>query len=242
MRIAGRNPARLVASDLGFAVGPRLNAAGRLDDISLGIQCLLAEDEYTALQLAQSLDDLNKERRAIEQDMHVEASKIVEDLALDQNALPAALCLYQADWHQGVVGLLASRIKKIPSTSGGFARDDQGVLKGSLRSIPGLHIRDALDAIATRHPGLISKFGGHAMAAGLSIDEQALKEFQCALEDQVTQSINDSDLQAHLITDGDLTVDQITMSTAQLLRDAGPWGQLFQNPVSRGCLLLNNSV
>lgn len=235
LRIAGRNPVRLVASDLGFAVGPRLNAAGRLDDISLGIQCLLAEDEYTALQLAQSLDDLNKERRAIEQDMHVEASKIVEDLALDQNSLPAALCLYQADWHQGVVGLLASRIReKYHRPVAVFARDDQGVLKGSLRSIPGLHIRDALDAIATRHPGLISKFGGHAMAAGLSIDEQALKEFQCALEDQVTQSINDSDLQAHLITDGDLTVDQITMSTAQLLRDAGPWGQLFPEPCFEG--------
>ena len=235
LRIAGRNPSRLVAADLGFAVGPRLNAAGRLDDISLGIQCLLAEDEHTALKLAQSLDDLNKERRAIEQDMQMEASKIVQDLAIDHKSLPMSLCLYQADWHQGVVGLLASRIKeKYHRPVAVFARDDQGVLKGSLRSIPGLHIRDTLDAIATRNPGLISKFGGHAMAAGLSIDPEVLAEFQQALEDQVAQTVSDSELQAQLITDGNLSADQITMQTAQQLREAGPWGQMFPEPCFEG--------
>ena len=224
-----------MAADLGFAVGPRLNAAGRLDDISLGIQCLLAEDEHTALKLAQSLDDLNKERRAIEQDMQIEASKIVQDLAIDQKSLPMALCLYQADWHQGVVGLLASRIKeKYHRPVAVFARDDQGVLKGSLRSIPGLHIRDTLDAIAARNPGLISKFGGHAMAAGLSIDPEVLAEFQQALEDQVAQTVSDSELQAQLITDGNLSADQITMQTAQQLREAGPWGQMFPEPCFEG--------
>ena len=239
LRIAGRNPLRLVASDLGFAVGPRLNAAGRLDDISLGIQCLLAEDEYTALGLAQSLDDLNKQRRAIEQDMQVEASKIVDDLALDQESLPMALCLYQADWHQGVVGLLASRIReKYHRPVAVFARDDHGVLKGSLRSIPGLHIRDTLDAIATGNPGLISKFGGHAMAAGLSIDAVALPQFQQALQDQVAETISERELQAELITDGNLCADQITMQTAQLLRDAGPWGQLFPEPSFDGVFVV----
>lgn len=238
LRIAGKNAARIQASDLGFSVGPRLNAAGRLDDISLGIQCLLAEDEVTALRLAQSLDDLNKERRAIEGEMQAEASKIVDQLSLSEQSLPQALCLFQADWHQGVVGLLASRIKdKYHRPVAVFAEDDYGVLKGSLRSIPGLHIRDALDAIATSNPGLISKFGGHAMAAGLSIDKPALPAFQQAFQAHVAQSVSASELQATLITDGRLPANQLTMHTAQMIRDAGPWGQLFPEPSFEGIFI-----
>jgi single-stranded-DNA-specific exonuclease len=239
LRIAGKNPARLVAADLGFAIGPRLNAAGRLDDMSVGIQCLLSEDANTALQLAQGLDDLNQERRSIEQEMQAEAAMIVDAMCLDKQPLPAALTLYQADWHQGVIGLLASRIRETYHRPVAvFARDDSGMLKGSLRSIPGLHIRDTLDAIATRNPGLISKFGGHAMAAGLSLEEMALEPFKQAFRDQVANSISEDDLQARLITDGNLQVDQITMRTARLLSDAGPWGQLFPEPCFEGLFVL----
>jgi len=240
LRIAGKNPARLVASDLGFAVGPRLNAAGRLDDMSLGIQCLLTEDPQRALQDAQALDQLNRDRKHIERDMQVQALEIVDALALgDPQALPIALCLYQADWHQGVVGLLASRIReKYHRPVAVFARDNSGVLKGSIRSIPGLHIRDALDAVATQNPGLISKFGGHAMAAGLSIAETALEQFEQALQQQVAKSIDETDLLASIMTDGALEPDQITMHKAQLLRDAGPWGQLFPEPCFEGVFIL----
>ena len=239
LRIAGKNPARLVATDLGFAVGPRLNAAGRLDDMSVGIQCLLTEDANTALQAAQTLDELNQERKSIEQEMQAEASNIVDAICLDKQTLPVALALYQADWHQGVIGLLASRIReKHHRPVAVFARDDSGMLKGSLRSIPGLHIRDTLDVIATRNPGLISKFGGHAMAAGLSLDEMALERFKQAFRDQVANSISEDDLQARLITDGNLQVHQFNMHTARLLRDAGPWGQLFPEPSFEGLFVL----
>ncbi|MDG1311668.1 MAG: single-stranded-DNA-specific exonuclease RecJ [Porticoccaceae bacterium] len=235
LRIAGKNPARLVATDLGFAIGPRLNAAGRLDDISLGIQCLLCEDSQQALRTAQALDDLNQERKSIETGMQRQALAIVEQLGIDDNAMPAALCLFQPDWHQGVVGLLASRIKeKYHRPVVAFARADNGELKGSSRSIPGLHIRDALDAVATQNPGLITKFGGHAMAAGLSLHEDKLAEFEQAFQQQVAQSLSDDDLQAKLITDGSLDAPQISMQTAELLRDAGPWGQLFPEPCFEG--------
>ena len=236
LKIAGKNPAQLVASDMGFAVAPRLNAAGRLDDISYGIQCLLTDDPKEALDRAQELDQFNQDRKAIERDMHIEALKIVDGLALDdQDELPAALCLYQADWHQGVVGLLASRIKeKFHRPVAVFAKDDSGSLKGSVRSIPGLHIRDALDAVATQHPGLISKFGGHAMAAGLSLEESQLTPFKKALQQHVASIIDPLDLEATLQTDGQLQTDQFTLHTASLLRDAGPWGQAFPEPCFEG--------
>lgn len=235
LRIAGKNPARLVATDLGFALGPRLNAAGRLDDISLGIQCLLCDDPQQALHKAQALDELNQDRKSIEIGMQQQALTIVEQLGLDDQPMPAALCLFQPDWHQGVVGLLASRIKeKYHRPVVAFARGDNGELKGSSRSIPGLHIRDALDAVATQNPGLISKFGGHAMAAGLSLNEDKLAEFEQAFQAQVAQSVSEDDLQAKLITDGSLEAQQISMQTAELLRDAGPWGQLFPEPCFDG--------
>ena len=235
LRIAGKNPARLVATDLGFALGPRLNAAGRLDDISLGIQCLLWDDHQQALHTAQELDELNQDRKSIETGMQQQALAIVEQLGLDHSAMPAALCLFQPDWHQGVVGLLASRIKeKYHRPVVAFARGDNGELKGSSRSIPGLHIRDALDAVATQNPGLITKFGGHAMAAGLSLSEDKLAEFENAFQAQVAKSVSTDDLQAKLVTDGSLEPQQISMHTAELLRDAGPWGQLFPEPCFQG--------
>ena len=235
LRIAGKNPARLVATDLGFALGPRLNAAGRLDDISLGIQCLLCDDPQQALHTAQALDELNQDRKSIETGMQQQALAIVEQLGLDDKSMPAALSLFQPDWHQGVVGLLASRIKeKYHRPVVAFARGDNGDLKGSCRSIPGLHIRDTLDAVATQNPGLITKFGGHAMAAGLSLNEDKLSEFEQAFEQQVAQLVTEDDLQARLITDGCLEAQQLSMHTAEMLRDAGPCGQLFPEPCFQG--------
>ena len=235
LRIAGKNPARLVATDLGFALGPRLNAAGRLDDISLGIQCLLCEDPQQALQTAQALDELNQDRKSIETGMQQQALAIVEQLGLDDQSMPPALCLFQPDWHQGVVGLLASRIKeKYHRPVVAFARGDNGDLKGSCRSIPGLHIRDALDAVAAQNPGLITKFGGHSMAAGLSLTEDKLDEFEQAFELRVAELLSEDDLQAKLITDGSLDAQQFNMHTAELLRDGGPWGQLFPEPCFQG--------
>jgi len=236
LKIAGKNPAQIVASDMGFALAPRLNAAGRLDDISYGIRCLITDDRGEALERAQELEQFNQDRKAIERDMQIEALKIVENLALDeQDQLPAALCLYQPDWHQGVVGLLASRIKeKFHRPVAVFAKDDSGNLKGSVRSVAGLHIRDALDAVATQNPGLITKFGGHAMAAGLSLEESKFDQFQLALEQQVASTIDPQDLEATMQTDGQLDTDQFTMHTASILRDAGPWGQAFPEPSFEG--------
>lgn len=235
LRIAGKNSQRLVATDLGFAIGPRLNAAGRLDDISLGIQCLLTDDLNEAMQTAESLDQLNKDRRSIEQSMQQEAMAELDKLTLDSENLPSALCLFRPDWHQGVVGLVASRLKeKHHRPVVAFARAEDGSLKGSSRSIPGLHIRDAMDAVATQNPGLISKFGGHAMAAGLTLDEDKLASFIQAFQSHVDQTINADDLNAKIVTDGSLSSDQMSLHTAEILREAGPWGQQFPEPCFEG--------
>ena len=240
LRIAGKNPKRLVATDLGFAIGPRLNAAGRLDDISLGIQCLLTDDLNEAMQTAESLDQLNKDRRSIEQSMQKEAMMELDKLTLDSERLPSALCLFRPDWHQGVVGLVASRLKeKHHRPVVAFARADDGSLKGSSRSIPGLHIRDAMDAVATQNPGLISKFGGHAMAAGLTLEEKNLTWFVEAFQAHVEKVLNPEDLNAKIITDGNLISDQISMYTAENLREAGPWGQQFPEPCFEDTFLIN---
>ena len=240
LRIAGKNAKRLVATDLGFAIGPRLNAAGRLDDISLGIQCLLTDDLNEAMQTAESLDQLNKDRRSIEQSMQQEAMMELDKLTLDSERLPSALCLFRPDWHQGVVGLVASRLKeKHHRPVVAFARADDGSLKGSSRSIPGLHIRDVMDAVATQNPGLISKFGGHAMAAGLTLEEKNLTWFVEAFQAHVEKVLNPEDLNAKIITDGNLISDQISMYTAENLREAGPWGQQFPEPCFEGIFLIN---
>ena len=239
LRIAGRDSRNLVAADMGFAIGPRLNAAGRLDDMSLGIQCLLTDSPDLALDCARQLDELNQDRKAIEQEMQREALQIVERLPLDAGNMPAALCLFQPDWHQGVVGLLASRIKdKYHRPVIAFARADNGEVKGSARSIKALHIRDALDTVAAHNPGLVSKFGGHAMAAGLSLDESRLEDFIQAFQREVASQLDEDDLRAQLLSDGQLELEHFTMETARQLRDGGPWGQHFPEPLFDGEFLL----
>ncbi len=234
--IAGRNASRLVATDLGFAVGPRLNAAGRLDDMSIGIACLLAEDLIEAARLAAELDGLNRDRQQIEKGMQAEALQLLEQIVDDDNPeMPAALCLYDPRWHQGVVGILASRIKeRVHRPTIAFADGDHGEIKGSARSIQGLHIRDALDAVATQHPGMISKFGGHAMAAGLSLPAHLLEEFRAAFTAQVDSQLDVASLEASIDSDGELEGSQMSLALARELRYAGPWGQLFPEPVFDG--------
>ncbi|MCM2681329.1 single-stranded-DNA-specific exonuclease RecJ [Echinimonas agarilytica] len=236
-QVAGRNPRELQASDLGFAVGPRLNAAGRLDDMGLGIQCLITNDVDAAHRMAQELDDLNKTRREIEQGMEKEALVALNSLLRKAEAeqLPRVLSLYQADWHQGVIGILASRVKdKYHRPVIAFASDDNGVLKGSARSISGVHMRDLLEAIDTEKPGLILKFGGHAMAAGLSLEAERYDEFKQLLEQKAQQWVNESLLNEEILTDGQLSRSELNLDFAQLLRTAGPWGQSFPEPVFEG--------
>ncbi|HEX6929771.1 MAG TPA: single-stranded-DNA-specific exonuclease RecJ [Gammaproteobacteria bacterium] len=233
--VAKRPPAQLVASDLGFAVGPRLNAAGRLEDMSIGIECLLANDPSRARQLAAELDALNRERRDIERRMQEEALVALDQLALDAD-LPLALCLHEAGWHQGVVGIVASRIKdRTHRPVIAFATDGEtGLLKGSARSIPGVHIRDVLDAIATRYPGLIEKFGGHAMAAGLSLATEKLPDFACALNEEIARWVSMDELGGTILSDGELAPEWFCLDAAAALRGAGPWGQAFPEPVFDG--------
>ena len=231
---AGRSIERLISSDLAFAVAPRLNAAGRLDDMSQGIECLLTDDFGTAQRIAQSLDALNKERREIEQDMQQQAMQQLEySLEKLQGAkLPPALSLYEANWHQGVIGILASRIKeRFHRPVVAFAKVDASTVKGSARSIAGYHIRDALDRIAKKYPDMLSKFGGHAMAAGLSLATRDLSAFQQALIEDAQKHINAADLNKHYNSDGSLTAQQYTLAQAEELRYLAPWGQHFDAPV-----------
>ncbi len=237
LEVGKRSLDRIVASDLGFAVGPRLNAAGRLDDMTLGIQCLLTDDPYHAREIAQQLDELNHDRRAIESTMQREALQALELLHFsDANALPWGVSLYRSEWHQGVIGILASRIKdRYHRPTIAFADADDGVtIKGSARSIPGLHIRDALDAVATTYPGLLDKFGGHAMAAGLSLSRDKFKTFEKAFDAVVREHLTEEDLTAVLLSDGELTPDSFSLEVAQVLRDGGPWGQHFPEPLFDG--------
>jgi single-stranded-DNA-specific exonuclease len=233
LAIAERPAGTLTATDLGFAVAPRLNAAGRLTDMSIGIRCLLADDEAEAMALATELDALNRERRRIEADMQELALAAVRQLERDPAAddVHRGLCIFDAGWHQGVVGLVASRIKdRMRRPVIAFARGgDPGQLRGSARSVPGVHIRDVLDAIASREPGLVDKFGGHAMAAGLSLREENLERFARAFDTEVARWPGEGNSDA-ILTDGALAESDIALSVAQLLRDAGPWGQAFPEP------------
>ena len=233
--ISGRNQQRLVASDLGFALGPRLNAVGRLDDMSMGVACLLCDDINEARRLAAQMDELNRERKAIEASMQQEALATLARVRISDGALPSGLVLHQDDWHQGVVGLVASRIKEQyyrPVIAFAEAGDDE--LKGSGRSIPGVHLRDLLDAINTRHPGLITKFGGHAMAAGLSLTKNALTPFKAAFEQMVDEWVSPELLAGEILSDGELSVNELNLELAEQLRFAGPWGQAFPEPVFDG--------
>ncbi|MDH0892872.1 MULTISPECIES: single-stranded-DNA-specific exonuclease RecJ [unclassified Pseudomonas] len=233
LEVAGRQHGRISSTDLGFILGPRLNAAGRLDDMSLGIECLLCEDEALVRDMAQQLDDLNKDRKAIEQGMQREALAQLRDLPVE--SLPFGLCLFEPDWHQGVIGILASRLKeRYHRPAIAFADAGDGLLKGSARSVPGLHIRDALDAVAARHPGLISKFGGHAMAAGLSLPQGHYGAFASAFDAEVRRQLTEDDLTGRLLSDGQLGIEEFHLELAKALRHAGPWGQHFPEPLFHG--------
>jgi single-stranded-DNA-specific exonuclease len=236
LEVASRQCASVVASDLGFAVAPRINAAGRLEDMSIGIECLLCEDMATARSQASRLNEINLERRVIEQGMQDEALQILAKLSLHAaSELPVAMTLYQAGWHQGVIGILASRIKdRLHRPTIAFAEGDAGELKGSARSIPGIHIRDILDAVATRHPGLVTRFGGHAMAAGLTLPRAAYDEFAAAFIAEVERHAQDVHLQAVIESDGELAAEDFQLALATQLRFAGPWGQHFPEPVFDG--------
>ena len=233
LELAGRNLTRAQASDLGFAVGPRLNAAGRLEDMSLGIECLLTDSISAARQLAGQLDRLNRERRQIEDDMRQQALQMLQSWHQeDDEELPWGLCLYEEDWHQGVVGILASRIKeRYHRPVVAFARDDGGMLKGSARSIPGFHIRDALDELAAGHPDLLQKFGGHAMAAGLTIEENHLAHFQLLFDAIVRRYLEPEDLDGIIYSDGSIPGSSLNLATARMIAEGGPWGQAFPEPI-----------
>ncbi len=238
LEIARRDRADLTASDLGFAIAPRLNAAGRLDDMSIGIRCLLADREVEARSLAARLDQLNVERRAIEGQMQVQALAAVRHLG--PIATPGArqrsgVCLFDATWHQGVVGLVASRIKeRLRRPVVAFAHGGDGLLRGSARSVAGVHVRDVLENIAARHPGLIVRFGGHAMAAGLTLAHEQLDAFATAFDAEVAGWLGANADRDRLDTDGELAVDDICLATAEALRAGGPWGAAFPEPVFDG--------
>jgi len=237
LKVAGRDIFKIVASDLGFAIGPRLNAAGRLEDMSLGIECLITDDANRALAIAERLDQLNTSRREIEQDMQQQAMKSLQHLedSMDETDLPFGISLYNPEWHQGVIGILASRIKeKFNRPVIVFADDNDSIIKGSARSIKGLHIRDVLDAISTQHPGMIIKFGGHAMAAGLSLNKSQFTEFENAFNAEVEKQISRESLQGVIESDGELQGMDFNLDLAQAIRDAGPWGQGFVEPVFDG--------
>jgi len=233
IEVARRTPAQLTASDIGFALGPRLNAAGRLEDMGIGIELLLTDDPAQARDIAASLHEINAERRAVQQQMTGDAEAILARLHADTTEPPIAACLFEPDWHPGVVGLVASKMKdRLHRPVIAFAPATPGAdsLRGSARSIPGLHIRDVLAAVDVAHPGLIEKFGGHAMAAGLSLPLAQLERFTHAFQHTVTAHADPSILQAELTTDGALNADDFTSHHARLLRDAGPWGQGFPEP------------
>ena len=236
--VANKNLSQLTASDLGFSIAPRLNAAGRLDNMSVGVELLLAESMETARALALELDGLNQTRKEIEQGMKQEALEICRKLTALQgkdNQLPLGVALYQSDWHQGVLGILASRIKdQFHRPVVAFAQDSEGILKGSARSVEGLHIRDALEQVHQRYPDMILKFGGHAMAAGLSIRAELFEQFQHAFNRVVSEWLGDDELKGTLWTDGELEPTLMNVQTAEKLRAAGPWGQAFPEPVFDG--------
>jgi single-stranded-DNA-specific exonuclease len=228
LQIAGREPARAGTFDLGFAVGPRLNAAGRLADMSLGIECLATDDMGRALNIAQELDTINRERRAIEADMQEAAAIRLE--GIDAGAR-ASLSLFDPAWHQGVIGILAGRLKeKLHRPTFVFARGDGGEIKGSGRSIPGLHLRDALDLVAKRHPEMLKRFGGHAAAAGLTLLEDDLPLFESAFEDVCRRLIPSAALTRTLETDGALEAGYYGLIPARLLQET-VWGQGFPAPL-----------
>ncbi len=233
LKQSGRELSRCVSTDMGFAVGPRINAAGRLEDISIGIECLLTDDAEVANEYARVLDQINSERRDIESTMREQAFRFVDKLG--EQRWPNCVCLYDKSWHQGIVGLIAARVReRCHRPVIAFAREDENFLKGSARSIPGVHIRDLLEAISTVKPGLIEKFGGHAMAAGLTLAVSALDEFKKTAAEQMQRLYPGADFSGSIVTDGTLPDSALNLRFARSLRDAGPWGSAFPEPMWSG--------
>ena len=234
LSIAGKSIERCSSQDFGFIIGPRLNAAGRLDDMSIGIECLLSDDYERAVSYASTLNQMNLQRRQIEGEMLEQAFSLLQQQieALDHSDIPDALALYDEQWHQGVVGLLASRLKeKYHRPVIAFADAGDGELKGSGRSIPGLHMRDVLDAVSKQEEGLIIKFGGHAMAAGLTIRQDDFSRFNRAFIEQAGRVLRPEDLQNMFQTDGSIDESQMNIETSEQIKYASPWGQQFPEPV-----------
>lgn len=244
LTIAGKSIESCSSQDFGFIVGPRLNAAGRLDDMSVGIECLLSDAYEQAAHYAGMLNQMNLQRRQIEGEMLEQAMTLLDQqisLLADSESIPDALALYDEQWHQGVVGLLASRIKeKFHRPVIAFADAGNGEIKGSGRSIPGLHIRDVLDAVSKQHVGLIDKFGGHAMAAGLTMQKDKLEKFKVVFNQQVSLVLRPEDLNNTSETDGSIDAEYLTIETSELLKYASPWGQLFPEPVFDDCFKVAN--
>ena len=239
--VAGRDISQVSSTDLGFVAGPRLNAAGRLDDMSVGIECLLAESSASARILATQLNDFNKERKEIERTMQTDAMTLLEKGDLSVGNEDFALSLFREDWHQGVVGILASRIReRFHRPTIVFAQSGDGELKGSGRSIPGVHLRDALDRVATSTPDLITKFGGHAMAAGLSLSQDDLPRFREAFNRVVAQALKGSLPDQVTVTDGKLPESDLTLGLAEALESGGPWGQAFEAPSFEGVFTISD--
>jgi single-stranded-DNA-specific exonuclease len=235
LEVANRPYQNVIAADLGYQLGPRLNAAGRLDDMTVGIQCLLSDELVEARALAAQLTQLNLDRRELEQQMQRQALLAVERLH-DSQVLPLGLCLFDESWHQGVVGLVASRIKdRVHRPVIALARADAHSLKGSARSVHGVHIRDVLAAIASREPDLMEKFGGHAMAAGLSLPAANLERLSAAFDAEVCRWLSPEDTQGVVHSDGELASHELTLELAHVLRSSGPWGQMFPEPLFDGC-------
>jgi single-stranded-DNA-specific exonuclease len=236
VEVSGKNPQTITAADLGFSLGPRLNAAGRMDDMSLGIQCLLSDDPALAKDIALQLDELNNDRREVEAVMKHEALTYLSEMkALDEHHLPAGVCLFDANWHQGVIGILASRIKdQVHRPVIAFAPAGKDLIKGSARSIPGVHIRDVLSDIAAAHPKLLSKFGGHAMAAGLSLKMHDYPPFALAFDEMVSKRLASVDLEQKILSDGELAEQEMTIEMADLLKNSATWGQEFPEPLFDG--------
>jgi single-stranded-DNA-specific exonuclease len=236
LAVAKRERSELVATDLGFAVAPRLNAAGRLTDMSIGIRCLLTDDPAEAASLAAQLDALNAQRREIEADMQLTALAAVRSLRSGESPVQrSGVCLFDASWHQGVVGLVAGRMKEqLRRPVVAFALADERTLRGSARSVPGVHVRDVLEAVATREPGLLEKFGGHAMAAGLSLPRANLDRFARAFDIEVARAMAAGAVSDAIETDGELADNDIALPLAEALRAGGPWGAAFPEPLFDG--------
>ena len=230
---SGRQLQRLVSADLGFIAGPRINAAGRLEDISVGIECLLTDDAASAAQHATTLDKINKERRSIEATMRDQAFAYVD--AMSDRRWPSCVCLFESTWHQGVVGLIAARVReRCHRPVIAFACESDGFLKGSARSVQGVHARDLLEAVSAQHPGMIEKFGGHAMAAGLTIATERYEAFATAVAQQLDRLYPDADFSGAIVSDGVLPEDGLSLDFARSLRAAGPWGSGFEEPLWSG--------